>query len=152
MSAPCNMDCFNCPYEDCIFDGITQADIAESNERTRLHRAEVDKQYAYQREYREANRDAIAAYQREYYEANRDAIAAKQREYREANRDAIAAYQREIRTARKLRGYTQRVLGALIGVDRSTISHWESGKAPADWELLYTALPELAERSRPFPA
>ena len=48
----------------------------------------------YQRQYREANRDAIAEYHRQYYKANKDAIAEHQRQYREANRDAIAEYQR----------------------------------------------------------
>ena len=40
----------------------------------------------YQRQYREANRDAIAEYQRRYYEANRDAIAERKRERRDARR------------------------------------------------------------------
>ena len=50
---------------------------------------------AYQREYREANKDQIAAKKREYYEANKDQIAAYQREYREANKDQIAAKKRK---------------------------------------------------------
>lgn len=45
----------------------------------------------YDKEYREANRDAILAQQKEHYKANRDAILA----HYEANRDAILAQRKE---------------------------------------------------------
>ena len=70
-------------------------------ERGTKERQQARRIAAYQREYREANKDQIAAYQREYYEANKDQIAAYQREYREANKDQIAAYQREYYEANK---------------------------------------------------
>lgn len=41
----------------------------------------------YQRQYREANRDAIAEYYRQYYKANRDRILARQREQRQKGKD-----------------------------------------------------------------
>ena len=48
---------------------------------------EKKREAAYQRAYREANREEIAAKRRAYYEANREEIAAKQRAYREAKRE-----------------------------------------------------------------
>ena len=56
---------------------------------------------AYQREYREANKDQIAAKQREYYEANKDQIAAYQREYIRKNREKWNAYMREYQRRRR---------------------------------------------------
>ena len=85
----CDEDCFNCPYPDCINDGMT-AGIYQSLD-------EIEKELLFPRSAQEKKR---AAYQRKYREANRDKIAAQQREYREANREKIAAQQREKRRAR----------------------------------------------------
>ena len=78
-------------YRDCA-QRDKEAVMAE---KSADHRKRAKQIAAYQREYREANKDQIAAYQREYREANKDQIAAKKREYYEANKDQIAAYQRE---------------------------------------------------------
>ena len=56
---------------------------------------------AYNKEYKNTNKDVITAQQKEYYEANRDVILEYKKEYREANRDAINAKQRERRHAIK---------------------------------------------------
>ena len=92
------------------------------------YEANRDSLAAYQRAYYEANRDSIAAYQRAYREANRDSIAAYQRAYYEANRDSIAEKQRWIRDARKAHGYTQRDMARMLGVSMSAISRLESGE------------------------
>ena len=73
---------------------------------------------AYQKAYREANREEIAAYQKAYREANREEIAARQKAYqkayREANREEIAARQKAYREANRekynayMREYMQR--------------------------------------------
>lgn len=82
----CNHDCFNCPYPDCIVDGMTAEEYRESSRIEReLIRPKSRKEIA------------IAAKQREYYEANRESIAAKKREYYEANREKHNAYMREYR-------------------------------------------------------
>ena len=57
---------------------------------------------AYQKAYREANREEIAAYQKAYREANREEIAARQKAYREANREKYNAYMREYMQRRRL--------------------------------------------------
>jgi len=90
----CNRDCFNCPYEDCIVDGMTLEEYAESRQRElTMHKTPAQKRAAAKRKaYYEANRDEIAAKKKAYYEANRDEIAAKQKAYYEANRDKWKRY------------------------------------------------------------
>lgn len=70
----------------------------------------------------------IAAYQRAYREANRDSIAEKKRAYYEANRDSLAEKQRWIREARKAHGYTQQDMARMLGVSIPAISRLESGE------------------------
>ena len=82
---------------------------------------------AYQKAYREANRDKVAAAKKAYYEANRDKVAAAQKAYREANRDKVAAAQRWIHDARVERGYTQRELAQLCGASQPMIAMLERG-------------------------
>ena len=49
---------------------------------------------AYQKAYREANREKVAARNKAYREANREKMAAYQKAYREANREKYNAYHR----------------------------------------------------------
>ena len=85
---------------------LTNEDIRRSREADKaalLDRLPPEKKRiaAYQRAYRESNREEIAAYQRAYHEANREEIAAKKRAYYEANRDKIIAKQRAYREAKR---------------------------------------------------
>ena len=78
----CDKNCFECPYEDCIRDGMDLEDYKESRQRElTMHKTPEQKR--------------AAAKQKAYYEANRDEIAAKQKAYREANREAYNAYMRD---------------------------------------------------------
>lgn len=85
MAERCNRDCFNCPYEDCILE---ESDITLA-ERVALRELERDFVLPKSRKEKE-----IAAYQKAYREANREEIAAYKKAYREANREKIASYQR----------------------------------------------------------
>jgi len=95
---PCDRDCFNCKFPDCIYDGMEYADYVEQAERDK-DLAETPKKRkvaAQQRAYYEANKDKLAAQRRAYREANKDKLAAQQRAYREANKDKKErAYARE---------------------------------------------------------
>ena len=70
MTEICNRDCFNCPYEDCILEesDITLAERVALQEMERdfvLPKSRKEKEIAaYQKAYREANREKIASYQR----------------------------------------------------------------------------------------
>ncbi len=75
---------------------------------------------------------SIAAYQRAYREANKDSIAAYQRAYREANKASIAEKQRWIRDQRVAHGYTQRVLAEMLNTSQPTIALLESGRMKLD--------------------
>lgn len=62
----CDKDCFNCKFQDCIYDGLDAADCAESSTRDKeLTRTSAQKKVAAQRRaYREANKDKVAAQRR----------------------------------------------------------------------------------------
>lgn len=75
-------------------DAEIEATYRLTNEDIRMSR-EADKAAMFDRIPPEKKR--IAAYQRAYREANREEIAAKKRAYYEANREEIAAYQRAYR-------------------------------------------------------
>ena len=93
---PCDKDCFNCKFPDCIYDGMEYEDYVEQSERDKAltETPERKKLAAQQRAYYEANREKLAAQQRAYREANREKIAAQKRAYYEANREKIAAQKR----------------------------------------------------------
>ena len=58
-------------------------------------------------------RHGLAAYQRAYREANKEQVAAKKRAYYEAHKEQVAAYQRayyEARRQRKESDYADRIL------------------------------------------
>ena len=97
----CNRDCFNCPFPDCIVDGVNAQEYRAARER------DLELKY----------RDEIAAKQRAYYEANRDEIAAKQG--------------RLLYDFRHMHGMTQTALGKFLGgISQPTISMWETGAVP----------------------
>ena len=89
MQAPCGKaaSCEQCPYPDCMWDGVDAAEYAESYER------DADA--------RHANMDKKAAQQRAWYEANREKVAAQQRAWYEANREKVAEYNRKYYQKRK---------------------------------------------------
>ena len=160
----CDKNCFECPFDDCIYDDLDLDDVKEQRERDAEHRAALKSEKelriaAKKKAYYEANREDIAAKQKAYREANREDVAAKQKAYREANREDIAAYHKAyyeanreklcfwgqaVKTARKSHGYTQAELAKLVGCCRSLIGHMETGIAPPREEL-FEILPELKE-------
>lgn len=92
MTQPRNKDCFNCTFDDCVYDGMDYDDCKaaeeieasfiapKSNQRKRAY------QKAYQKAYREANKEKLLAYKKAYYEANKEKIAAYHKACREANK------------------------------------------------------------------
>lgn len=76
---PCDRDCFNCKFPDCIYDGLDYADYIEQAEldRALTETPKRKKVAAQRRAYREANKDKVAAQRRAYYEANKDKLAAQ---------------------------------------------------------------------------
>jgi hypothetical protein len=63
---PCDRDCFNCKFPDCIYDGLEYADYVEQAERDKAltETPQKRKLAAQRRAYREANKDKVAAQQR----------------------------------------------------------------------------------------
>lgn len=69
----CDKDCFNCKFEDCIYDELDAVDYAESSR--------LDKELT-----QTAKQKKLAAQQRAYYEANCEKLAAQKRAYYEAKK------------------------------------------------------------------
>lgn len=108
----CNMDCFNCPYPDCINDEMTAEDYQEAlqrdrvtlnskeklklNEKKRAYYADNrERRLAWQRDYYQANRDHIRAMRKAHYYANRAEELTKRKAYEEKNREKLQAWRRE---------------------------------------------------------
>ena len=142
---PCDHNCFECPFLDCIADDMTPEEWRESQRRNRDTHLDTKKKR--QRAYREANRDKIAESKRAYYKANRDKIAESQRAYREANRDKIAESKRAYREARRWAGLTQTAVADALGISQSTYSLWETGAVPSDYNTVMGAIARLARCS-----
>lgn len=85
------------------------------------------KKKAYQKAYRRANREKMAAYQKAHYKANQKKLS---------NRQKV------IRTFRLTRLMTQAEFAARLGVSESTVSRWERGLLPANWDLLRSVFQE----------
>lgn len=129
--------CFNCPYPDCKIrsDYAVRGGIGKEIEDA----LGCDKP-AYQKAQRDKERDAA------YYQARRRAILDRQNELRQRNREQLGEEQAAIREARKRRGWTQEQLAVQCGVGQYTISAWECGTAPADWDKIRAVFPELREK------
>lgn len=96
----------------------------------------------------DAKQRKLAEYRRAYYEANRDKVAEYKRAYYESRMEANRLPAAEIKAARVRRGYTQKELARLLGVARSTLACWETGRVNADWDKLCAVLPELEIRRK----
>ena len=64
-----------------------------------------ERRKAYNKDWRESNKDTIKAYDKDYREANKDKISSKQKAYNEANKDKIKAYQKANKD--KLKNYNK---------------------------------------------
>ena len=89
---------------------------------------EIEREFRLSPEDLERDRELTRVVKLERMAPEKRRIAAYQRAYREANRDSLAEKQRWIRDARKAHGYTQRDMARMLGADISTISRLESGE------------------------
>ena len=78
---------------------------------------------------RQFDRDAVL----EGMDARARKRAEAQRRYREAHKEEIAEGKRELRDVRIALGLTQKQVAELLGVDPSTVCHWETIKPPPNW-------------------
>ena len=108
---PCDRDCFNCPYPDCILgdDDLSDDDFTLADAADRLCRlpdaprlTPAQRQRLYYQSHRETERRRLRA----YYLANQERITAQRRAQYAANRDAMRAYMREYRAKRREMGVT----------------------------------------------
>ena len=66
MTRICDKDCLHCRFADCILEELDAEDYREARARDKelTHTPEQRQIAAYQRAYRETNKEEIAAYQR----------------------------------------------------------------------------------------
>ena len=96
----CDLNCFNCKFEDCINDRLEIEDFRSAeeidksiiNERKRKKTQKLS-QYAISRkkEYHKDDPENIKAYAKAYYSLNRE----RYKKYRKLNRDRKSAYDRD---------------------------------------------------------
>ena len=110
----CDRNCFSCPYDDCIYDGLDYDDYLAENtldlisgakelkystkaraKRKQYYEENKEKVAAYQKQYREENKEKVAAYQKQYYEENKEKVAAKRKQYYEENKEKVAAKRKQ---------------------------------------------------------
>ena len=91
---------------------------------------------AYQKEYRQKNKEKIAAQKKEYYQKNKEKKAAYKKEYRQKNKEKIAAQKKE---------YYQTPQGKRI----KAINNWKQrGLIHDDYNQLYDAYLESTNCER----
>lgn len=84
----CNMDCFNCPFEDCINDKNAENrvrywnDVGESRRKAReMYYKNRDRALASQKKYDDAHREKIREYHRNYFYENKERRKEEKRLY-----------------------------------------------------------------------
>lgn len=82
----CNQDCFNCPFDDCENDEITEQEMLDGDD----HEHERVGRYDHQKYM--ANRDAILEKRKKHYQEIKDTVRAR---YLEKNKEKIRAYKHE---------------------------------------------------------
>ena len=98
---------------------------------------------AYYESHREEEIAYAKAYNKAHYSTYYPAKRKRDKARQEANKEKLADKQKKIRDRRVSAGYSQAKLGALIGVSGATISSWEIGHQPANWEKLRNVFPDL---------
>lgn len=88
-------------------------------------------------------------YARAYYQEHKDEYLAQ-----EHARQAIwEPYGQRIRAAREARGWTQKELGARLGLSHGqTVAKYETGRRQIDWERFRAVLPEIGPQPEGYPA
>ncbi|MCI6640155.1 MAG: hypothetical protein MSH10_05125 [Pygmaiobacter massiliensis] len=88
----CRLDCFHCPYPDCVVDGVFECEKKQLEE--------IEAQICQELEQDEVFR--LARYRKAYYQAHRQQLIARQASRRAKDRAAYNAYYREYRRKRRL--------------------------------------------------
>lgn len=111
----CDRDCFNCKYDDCICEEVTDRDIvevwkAESAAGLRLNETLTDEEKRIrsnenQKRRRHKYKEHYQQYRAEYYEKNKEKLREYwreyQREYRRKNKEKLSEYTKKYRKKRK---------------------------------------------------
>ena len=95
---PCDKNCFECPYPDCIYDGLDHEDYKAEKYLDTISGAKVCKtkdRSAYKKKWNQENKERIQAQAKKRYAENRESLLAYQRKYRQENKGRINARARD---------------------------------------------------------
>lgn len=93
----CCPDCFNCPYEDCKWDGMSAEDYLDTTIDKINHLVPREVQMARNRanRYARKNRERIKKASLEWYYAHREEQIEKSKKWNHENKDRVAAAKRK---------------------------------------------------------
>lgn len=96
---PCDKNCFECPYPDCINDEMDLEDYRESKTIDFICGVKEYKQSDHRREYKrqwnQKNREKINAKAKERYQKKKEWYRAYNKAYRENHKDQMKLYDRK---------------------------------------------------------
>lgn len=79
----CNQDCFNCMFEDCVF---------EANYQKLYYKYNHDKLLEKKAQYRANNRELLNEKAKQYYQDNKEACLERNLKYRQEHKEELKAY------------------------------------------------------------
>ena len=152
----CDHNCLHCPYPEIPDECLNEDTVySEYEDLSRIEKellfpsspkntsAEAkERKRERDRIYRKSHPEKANEHHLRWYRKNKNRVVAYAKEYRDRNIEKFS-YQFCIRDARTECGISQKALADKIGVAMSTVSRWESGIAPANWDKLCAALPDL---------
>lgn len=84
----CNGDCFNCVYDDCIYDeGIDPTKARKRETQRRYYEKHKEKMQAYKRQWYEEHKEHVRQQKREWYEKNKQKKLEYGRQHYQANKE-----------------------------------------------------------------
>lgn len=84
FSVMCNLDCFNCEYEDCI--------VNDEDYHKMYYKYNHDKLLEKKAQYRANNRELLNEKAKQYYQDNKEACLERNLKYRQEHKEELKAY------------------------------------------------------------
>ena len=154
----CDHNCLHCPYsempEECLNEDAVYSEYEDfsriekellfpnlNGSKTKSDRSKYLEREKKKR-YRKRHPEKVNEHHLRWYRKNRDRVAAYAKEYIERNIKQLS-YQFCIKNVRTAHGMSQKDLANKVGVSVSTVSRWENGVHPANWDKLCAVLPDL---------
>lgn len=103
----CGNDCFNCPFPDCIKEGVSAAELMQSERADLEILCEVPEAKGDKRIYYLQHREKILDRCRRYYYEHREAVLKRQAEYRKKHREELRLKAKEYQKRKRKEKHEQ---------------------------------------------